>query len=264
MDIPLASRQLAVVGLWSLGFASVWWGVAQLIFGPGPGWVDAVAAALGLAFPIGTLANAANVSMTLQGHWERLPGRPGVTAGVVGSFLAVVVAAMASLASFRAVGSVTALDRLLGGDRICRHPRRGAAPRRRGELRRIAPDRGASAALDPPGPLLCPAHGDRCRRFPGDDGAAGIVSGYSWVAGSNSAAYVDVGEGWAAGAGAVEPLMLIAFVFAVIAFVGQLAYAATVFGTITVGRPVPQEVLVYGPEGHQGVWTVVVGDNPNE
>ena len=64
-------------------------------------------------------------------------------------------------------------------------------------------------------------------------GAAGIVSGYSWVAGSNSAAYVDAGEGWAAGAGAAEPLMLIAFGFGIVAFLGQLAYAATVIGTVT-------------------------------
>ncbi len=170
MDIPLASRQLAVVGLWSLGFASVWWGVAQLIFGPGPGWVDAVAAALGLAFPIGTLANAANVSMTLQGHWERLPGRPGVTAGVVGSFLAVVVAAMASLASFRAVGSVTALTgfweaieyaAILGvGPLLVAGVSFDALPR-------IV---GRALPSTSPGPLLCPAHGDRCGRFPGDDG----------------------------------------------------------------------------------------------
>src|SRR5690606_24192772 len=66
LDIALASRQLAQVGFWSLGLASVWWGIAQLIFGPGPNWVAGVAAALGLAFPIGALANAANISLTLE------------------------------------------------------------------------------------------------------------------------------------------------------------------------------------------------------
>ena len=77
LDIPLASRQLASVGFWSLGFAAAWWGSAQLVFGPGPGWIDAVSAALGLAFPIGALANAANASLTLQGHWERVAGQAG-------------------------------------------------------------------------------------------------------------------------------------------------------------------------------------------
>ena len=62
----------------------------------------------------------------------------------------------------------------------------------------------------------------------------------------------------------MEPLLLIAFVFGIIAFIGQLAYVATVIGTITVGRPVPQELLVYGDDGSQGTWTVTVGGGPNE
>ncbi len=264
MDIPLASRQLAVVGLWSLGFASVWWGVAQLVFGPGPGWVDAVAAALGLAFPIGALANATNVSMTLQGHWERLPERPGVVAGVVGTFMGVAVAAMAGLASFRAIGSVAALTgfweaieyaAILGvGTLLAAGIVFDALPRLVGKALPSV-NRARSfirlTVIGVGGVLVTM-------------GAAGIISGYSWVAGSNSAAYVDVGDGWAAGAGATEPLMLIAFVFAIIAFLGQLAYVATVIGTITVGRPVPQELLVYGEDGSQGNWTVTVGDGPDE
>ncbi len=259
MNIPLASRQLAFVGLWSLGFASVWWGVTQLVFGPGPGWVDAVAAALGLAFPIGALANAANVSTTLQGHWERLPEHPGVTAGVVGSFMAVVVSAMAALASFRAVGSVTALTgfweaieyaAILGiGPLLVAGVGFDALPRIVG---RALPTTNRARSFVR---LTVIGVGGVLMTM----GAAGIISGYSWVAGSNSAAYVDVGDGWAAGAGVVEPLMLVAFVFAIVAFLGQLAFAATVFGTITVGHPVPQEVLVYGPEGVEGAWVVSKG-----
>ncbi len=53
LDVSLASRQLALVGFWSLGFAAVWWGTAQLMFGPGPSYLSGVGAALGLAFPIG-------------------------------------------------------------------------------------------------------------------------------------------------------------------------------------------------------------------
>ena len=77
LDVSLASRQLALVGFWSLGFAAAWWGAAQLIFGPAPSWVAGVAAALGLAFPIGTLANAANASLTLEGSWSELSKKTG-------------------------------------------------------------------------------------------------------------------------------------------------------------------------------------------
>src|SRR5690606_1412264 len=33
LDVALASRPLATVGMWSLAFASIWWGVAQLPIG---------------------------------------------------------------------------------------------------------------------------------------------------------------------------------------------------------------------------------------
>ncbi|HLF59903.1 MAG TPA: cbb3-type cytochrome c oxidase subunit I [Acidimicrobiia bacterium] len=245
LDVPLASRQLAGVGFWSLGFAAVWWGVAQLVFGPGPGWVDAVAAALGLAFPIGALANASNVSLTLQGHWDRVTDRPGVSSGVVGTFFGVVVAVIASLASFRSIGSVTALTSfweaieyacLLGvGPLLVAGVSLEALPRITGRAMQST-DRARSfrrlTVVGVGGVLVTMA-------------AAGILSGYSWLGGSNSAAYVDAGNGWAAGASAAEPLMLIAFVFSIIAFLGQLAYASAVIGTVTSGRAVPQEVLVY-------------------
>lgn len=244
-DLALASRQLAVAGFWSLGFAAVWWGVAQLVFGPGPGWVDAVAAALGLAFPIGALANASNVSLTLQGQWDRIADRPGLISGVVGTFFGVVVAAMASLASFRAVGSVTALTSfweaieyacLLGvGPLLVAGFSFDALPRVTGRAMQST-DRARSflrlTVMGVGGVLVTM-------------GAAGILTGYSWLAGSNSAAFIDAGEGWAAGASAADPLLLVGFGFAIVAFLGQLAYASAVIGTVTSGRAVPQEVLVY-------------------
>ena len=244
-DVALASRQLAVAGFWSLGFAAVWWGLAQMVFGPGPGWVDAVAAALGLAFPIGALANASNVSLTLQGHWDRVTDRPGISSGVVGTFFGVVVAVIASLASFRTIGSVTALTSfweaieyacLLGiGPLLVAGVSFDALPRVAGRGMQST-DRARSflrLTVIGVGGLLVTM------------GAAGIISGYSWLAGSNSAAYIDAGEGWAAGASAADPLLLIAFGFSIVAFLGQLAYASTVIGTVTSGRAVPQEVLVY-------------------
>lgn len=245
LDIPLASRQLAAVGLWSVGIASVWSGVAQLIFGPGPGWTDAVAAALGLALPIATLANASNVSLTVQGHWEELGERPGLVAGVVGLFGAVVIGAMASLASFRAIGSVAALTgfweaieyaALLGvGPLLMAGTAFDAMPRIAGrEIPSIGRARSfvRLTVIGVGGAVVTMA-------------ASGLVTGYSWLAGSNSAAFPDTGEGWGAGAGAADPLLLIAFGFAVVAFLGQLAYASTVIGAVTVGKAVPQEVLVY-------------------
>jgi len=191
------------------------------------------------------LANASNVSLTLQGHWDRVPSRPGVAAGVVGCFFGVVVAVMASLASFRAIGSVTALTTfweaieyacLLGvGPLLVAGVSFDAIPRVTG--RAMQSTNRARSFLR----LTVVGVGGVLVTM----GAAGIISGYSWLAGSNSAAYVDAGDGWAAGASAADPLLLIALVFGVVALLGQFAYASAVIGTVTSGRAVPQEVLVY-------------------
>lgn len=244
LDIPLASRQLALVGFWSLGFAAVWWGTAQLVFGPGPSWLSGVGAALGLAFPIGALANAANASLTLEGAWDEIQDRPDLRSGVLGLYLAVGIGVLAALAGFKSIASVASLTgfwqaieytAIAGvGTLLIASLSFSAIPRLYGrEL-----------------------YTKRSRTFIGltitgsvgvlvSMSAAGLVSGYSWIGGSNSGAYVDAGEGWLAGAGgSVETLMLIAVGFAIATFLGQLAYAATVIGTVTQGKAAKQEVLM--------------------
>lgn len=245
LDVPLASRQLALVGLWSFGFASVWWGVAQLTFGPGPEWVAGVAAALGLAFPVGALANAANVSLTLEGSWGEIGARPGVSAGVVGLYLAAGLAALAAVAGFRSVASVTALTSFWEGIEYLALAGVGvlliagitfsALPRLTGREIHTAGRARSFIRLTVTGSvgvLVTMA-------------AAGLMSGYSWLAGSNSAAYVDAGDGWASGVGATaDTLVLAGVLFAAIAFMGHLAYASVIFGTVTSGPAGAQEVLV--------------------
>lgn len=244
-DVSLASRQLALVGFWSLGFASVWWGVAQLTFGPGPTWVSGVVAALGLALPIGALTNAANASLTLEGSWAELDDKPGVSAGLYGLYFAVGVGFLAALAGFRSIASVTSLTAFWEaieyalvagvGTLLVAGVSFQALPRLVGrQIHSIKRARSFSrlTVVGVVGTLL-------------SLGAAGIISGYSWVAGSNSAAYTDAGEGWAQGAGAApDALLLIAILFAFITFAGQLAYASTVFATVTRGPAAEQEVLV--------------------
>jgi cytochrome c oxidase cbb3-type subunit I len=245
LDVPLASRQLALVGFWSLGFAAGWWGAAQLMFGPGPGWVAGVAAALGLAFPLGALANAANVTMTLEGSWSDLGEHPGVLSGLLGLYLAVGVAAVAALAGFRSIGSVTTLTgyweaieyvSLTGvGTLLVSGAAFGALPRVVGRTLETPSDARRFHQLTVTGSVGV--------LF--SLGAAGIMSGYSWVAGSNSVSYVDAGEGWGAGLGAsYDALLFVAFLFGIVLFLGLIRYASIVFGTITRGRSIPQEIVV--------------------
>ena len=245
LDVPLASRQLALVGFWSLGFAAGWWGAAQLLFGPGPTWVAGVAAALGLAWPIGALANAANVSLSLDGAWDEVGEKPAVLSGVLGLYLAVGVGIVAALAGFRSVGSVTSLTSfweaieyvaITGvGTLLVSSVVFGALPRVLGrELETVAKARRFQrlTIAGSVGLLI-------------SLGAAGILSGFSWIAGSNSGTYVDAGEGWGAGLGATyDTLVLIALIFGAVLFLGVVGYASIVLGTLARGRAIPQEVLV--------------------
>lgn len=245
LDVALASRQLALVGFWSLGFASVWWGAAQLIFGPGPGWIAGVAAALGLAWPIGALANAANVTLSLEGKWSSLGEQPAVLSGLLGLYLTVGVAAVAALAGFRSVGSVTSLTpfwesveyvSLAGiGALLVSGVAFSALPRMVGRhLETVAKARRFHryTLTGAVGVLISMA-------------AAGTLAGYSWIGGSNTAAYIDAGEGWAAGLGnTYDTLLLVALIFAVVLFAGLGGYVSVVFGTLTRGKSMPQEVLV--------------------
>ena len=245
LDAPLASRPLAQVGFWSLGIAAVWWGTAQLIFGPGPSWLGGVAAALGLAFPIGALVNAANVSLTLEGSWARLSEEPDASSGVTALYLGAGVAVLAALGGFRSVAAVTSLTAfwesieyaaLLGvGPLLAAASSFSAIPRVTG---RKLHDLGKARSFIRL--TLAGAIGVLVTM-----GGAGLLTGYGWVAGSNSAAYIDAGEGWAqSSGGAVQALFLLAIGFAFVSLLGHFAYASVVLSTITRGEATTQEVLV--------------------
>ncbi|HJS71139.1 MAG TPA: cbb3-type cytochrome c oxidase subunit I [Acidimicrobiia bacterium] len=245
LDVPLASRQLALAGFWSLGFAAVWWGASQLLFGPGPDWIAGVSAALGLAWPIGALANAANVSLTLEGSWSDLGEEPAVVSGVVGLYLTVGVAIVAALAGFRSIGSVASLTPFWEAVEYVSYS--GVAVLLVSAASFAALPRMTGRQLE---------NATKARRFQRltvtgavgvlvSMGAAGLLAGYSWIAGSNTAAYIDAGEGWGAGLGSsYDTLLLVALVFGLILFAGLGGYASIVFGTLARGKAIPQEVLV--------------------
>lgn len=250
LDVPLASRQLASVGFWSLGFAAMWWGASQLIFGPGPDWLDGIAAALGLALPIGAVANAANISLTLDKSWGELNDSPGLTSGVIGAYSTVVVGVLAALAAFPSIAAAAALTTywegieyaaLLGiGPLLIAGVVFPALPRISG---RAIPNAALVARFNR---MTVVGVGGVLMALV----AGGLYQGYSWIGGSNGAAYVDVGEGWMRG-GIVDTLVLVAVLFGVISLVGQIAYAGVVFGTVTTGKPVAQEVLVARGSDHE-------------
>jgi hypothetical protein len=183
--------------------------------------------------------------MTLEGSWSGVGDRPAVLSGVTGLYLAVGVALVAALAGFRSVGSVASLTAfweaveyvaLAGvGTLLVAGVAFSAVPRLVGRE------------------LETPAKARRFNRLTVTGavgllitlGAAGVLSGYSWIAGSNSAGYIDAGEGWGAGLGnTYDTLLLLAVIFGGVLLLGLAGYVSIVFGTVARGRAIPQEVLV--------------------
>jgi cbb3-type cytochrome oxidase subunit 1 len=253
---PLASRQLARVGFWSLAFASAWSGVGPLVFGPIPGWLEAVAFLMTLALPVSALANAANLALTAERTWAERRERPVVAAALMGSFFALMMAALTTFGTVRSSAAVVGLtpywDGVLygtlfgagglfvaawtyqalpsiGGRKLAGL---GLA---RSHLRLTFWGVGLTTAL-----LV----------------AAGLLSGYSWAGGSYSGVS-PTGEGWGDLAGMPSLLVGLAILSALVALAGQLAFCLVTQRTFTSGRSGAQEILALAEEETNP-------DNPNE
>ena len=244
---PLASRQLARVGFWSLAFASAWSGVAPLVFGPVPGWLEAVAFLMTLALPVSALANAANLSLTAEQTWADRQSRPVVAAALAGSFFALLTASLTSFGTVRSAAAVVGLtpfwDGVLYGTLFgagglfvaawsyqalpsISGRKLAGMNLARGHLRLTFWGVGLTSAL-----LV----------------GAGLVSGYSWAGG----AYTGIsptGAGWGDLAGMSSLLVGLSILTGLVALAGQLAFCLLIFRTFTTGRPAAQEMFTLADE----------------
>ena len=245
---PLASRQLARVGFWSLAFGSAWSGAAPLVFGPIPGWLEAVAFLMTLALPISALANAANLALTAEGAWSERKQRPVVAAALAGSFFALTMAALTSFGAVRSSAAVVGLtpfwDGVLygtlfgaGGLFVAAWTYQ-ALPSIGG--RRLASLGLAQAHLR----LTFWGVGMTSALLVG----AGLLSGYSWAGGSYTGVS-PTGEGWEALHGMPSLLVGLSILSGLVALAGQLALCLVVFRTFTSGRTSAQEILALAESG---------------
>lgn len=241
---PLAGRQLARVGFWSLAFAAAWSGPLQLVMGPTPDWLDAVAALFTLALPVSALANAVAFSLTLEGSWREVAERPSLLTAVAGAGFAVVLTAATAIAGFRSTAILVGLTPFwdgilygmlfgvgllwaaswsyLGIPAMTGRTVRSTAPSRRAVQLTVWGVGGTVLAL-----VL-----------------AGVTAGYSWTGAAYTGAFVPAGDGWREASGIPNLFLGLAVLTGLVALGGQLSYALDVVRTVTAGRPAPQEVLV--------------------
>lgn len=244
-DRPLAGRQLAQVAYWSLLFGVGWLGVVQLAGGPIPSRLSTIAAVLGLGLPVGMAATTASVTATLSGTWDRSEdGNPVVMAAVAGSVFGLVLAVLASLASFRSTAVHVALTPYWEG--IVFGLTMGVLPLLIGSALFQAIPRMSGRRL------FSEAQG---RRFVTltliGAGAltvflvlAGIVAGYAWAGGAFTGAYVPVGEGWATAFGSARIFLGLGTAGGLVAAWAALTLVSLITSTLTRGKATTQEVLV--------------------
>ncbi len=248
-DQPLASRQLANVGVWTLVFVGTWSSAGRLVYGPGPDWLDTVAATLGLGLVVAAFATIANVAMTLRGEWARLGEEPVVAASLSSAIWFVAIAILTAVAGFRSVAALVGLTTYwegvtygsifgLGGSLVAAWTYQ-ALPNISGRAvfssalarrhRRVTVWATGGTVF-----LLC---------------LAGLASGYAWAGGAFSGQLVAVGDGFDEAARAGSGLIKLAVLTGFFAMLGQLSLAANIARTMTSGRATTGEVLVESEVG---------------
>lgn len=239
---PLASRQLARVGFWSLAFASAWSGVGPLVFAPIPEWLEAVAFLMSLALPISALANTANLALTAEQTWAERRDRPVVAAVLAGSFFVLLTAALTSFGTVRSAAAVVGLTPFWDGVLYGTLFGAGGLLVAAWTYQALPSVSGRALA----GPRLARLHlrctfwgvGLTCALLVG----AGLVSGYSWAGGSYTGVN-PTGGGWNDLAGMSSLLVGLSILSGIVALVGQGSFCLLTFRTFTSGRAAAQEVL---------------------
>lgn len=247
---PLASRQLARVGLWSLVFGAVWAGPGQLVAGPVPDWLQAVAAVLGLALPVAAVANATNLAMTIGPRWRSIGQEPVLGAALAGSIFAAVATVLASIAGFRSSAVLVALTAFWDGvlymlmfgavglmfASFAWYTLPNLVGRRVDLLRAATVVRRTVFFVALTSLFLL---------------MAGIATGYAWAGGAFTGSFVAVGEGWGEATGLSGILYGLAILFGIGAFLAQAGLALSIYRTLTSGRATVQEVLVSRSLDHE-------------
>ncbi|MGH8924243.1 MAG: cbb3-type cytochrome c oxidase subunit I [Acidimicrobiia bacterium] len=238
---PLASRQLAKVGYWSLLFGAIWMGPAQLAAGPLPEWLQAIAAVLGLALPLSAVANATNLALTVRARWPA--NEPVVLAALAGSSLVALASLLAGLASFRSAAVLVgftvfwegiyvlflagiallfaafawqAIPNLVG--------RTLASTERALKVVRLIAISGVATGL-----LLV---------------LAGVIGGLSWSGAGFTGVFDNVGTGWLQSSGLPGIFVGLSVLAGLFLTWSLLGLAVSIYRSLTSGRATVQEVLV--------------------
>lgn len=247
-DNPLANRQVARAGFWSLGFAGAFLGPAQLAFGPAPDWLDSVSAVLSLALPVAVIATAASVATTIDDGWRSVRSKPALLAVGAGLALAAIASALSVFGAFSSAAALVGFTSFwdgvqfmvlfgVGGSFLAAYAYQ-AIPAMTGRSIDDLPSAARQVKLVAYGSF---ATGITLV-------AAGVVTGFAWTGGAYTSLYPNNGEGWSQAMALPNVLIGVAVIGALVTLLGELLFVRNVVASVTTGEATAQEVLVYTEE----------------
>jgi cytochrome c oxidase cbb3-type subunit 1 len=241
---PLFNRQLARVGFWSLMFGSIWMGPAQLVAGPAPEWLQGVAAVLGLALPVGAMANIVNLALTIGPEWMGIGRKPVLLSAMIGSGLAALGSIMIAIAGFRSAGVVVGFTPYWEG--VIHLLLFGAAAFLFAALAwQAVPNlvgrslHSASVAIRVVRRGALAAGATSLFLF-----LAGLAAGYGWAGTGFTRLLKPLGPGWVELSVLPSVLSLLAVLTALLGTWYSVRLALSIYQSLASGRPTIQEVLV--------------------
>lgn len=245
---PLANRQLARAGFWSLVFAATWAGPLQIGYGPTPDWLDALAAVMTLALPVAAVANTIALATTAAGSWAEHADDPALKATMAGMGMAVAVGVATAVAGFRSGAALVGLTSYWEGLTVASLFGVGGLLVAGWTHHALPAVTGRKTADE------VRAH-QHIRLTLWGVGLAtlllvfgGIVTGLSWSGGSYTS-LPATGENWNVVGGTGSLMAGLSLLGLLVMLAGQLAFLLSVLGTIARGRASVQEVLVTRGEG---------------
>lgn len=238
---PLANRQLARVGFWSLLFGGGWMGASQFAAGPQPEWLGAVSAVLGLALPIAALANTTNLAMTVGKRWTGIGQDPILAAALGGSGLVTIAALLTSLAGFRSASVLVGLTLFWEGVWVLQIA--GVALLFAAFAWEAVPNL-VGRGVDRSATLVVK------RLTIGGIGVglllaiSGFTAGVAWSGAGFTGLFDTTGQGWSAAVGLAGLFSGLALALSFYLTWGLLGLALSIYRALTSGKATVQEVLV--------------------
>ena len=238
---PLANRQLARVGFWSLLFGAVWMGASRFAAGPQPEWLGGIAAVLGLALPIAGLANTTNLALTIGPRWPGIKNQPVLFAAVAGSSLVTLGSVLASLAGFRSASVIVGLTLFWDGVELLILS--GVALLFAAFAWHAVPNLVGRSVDRSAGKVAT-------RLLVGGIGTglllvvSGYTAGVTWSGAGFTGLFEAIGAGWSFGVGMAGIFSGLAVAMALYLAWGLVGLAVSIYRSLTSGRATVQEVLV--------------------